>query len=143
MGDYGIFTLTDSEFDTAVTLTKEALATQGFGILTEIDVKATMKAKLDVELEPHIILGACNPPFAYQALEADPDIALLLPCNVTIRSTVNGTLVSVIAPKALVQMGGPAMEPLAGEVERRLRLALEMLPGAKVSPAISEPAETV
>ncbi len=135
MGDYGIFTLTESEFEKAVEQTKEALATQGFGVLSEIDVKATLKAKLDVDVEPHIILGACNPPFAYQVLETDPDIALLLPCNVTIRTTDKGTLVSVIDPKTLAQLGGPAMEPLAEEVERRLRLALEALPGAKLTPA--------
>lgn len=134
MGDYGISTLTENDFETTVALTKEALATQGFGILTEIDVQATLKTKLDVDVEPHIILGACNPPFAYQALKADPDVALLLPCNVTIRNSDEGTLVSAIAPQALVKLAGPVIGSLAEELERRLRLVLERLPGAKLSP---------
>ncbi len=134
MGNYGITTHTNSDFETAVVMGREALATQGFKVITEIDMQATLKAKLDVDTDSYIIMGFCNPSFVHQILQADPDVGLLLPCNVTVRDTAEGTLVSVIDPRVLARLGGPAMEPLAQEVEHRLRAALASLPGARLSP---------
>ena len=85
MSDYGIATTLDTDFADAVTRTRDALATQGFGVLTEIDVAATLKTKLDMDMAPYLILGACNPPLAHQAITADAAIGLLLPCNVVVR----------------------------------------------------------
>ncbi len=117
-------TLSQSEADSLV---REALAGEGFGILTEIDVSATLKKKLDVDLPPYTILGACAPPLAHQAIQTDPDIGLLLPCNVVVRDggAPGTTIVQAIDP--VVQLGvtgNEALEPLAREVRARLERAL-------------------
>ncbi len=108
--------------------TREALAEQGFGVLTEIDVRATMKAKLGVEVPAQVILGACNPSLAYSALEEEPSLGLLLPCNVTVREGPVGTIVEVIDPTILVTFAqNPALEPIAAEAARSLVSMLETL----------------
>ena len=101
---------------------RAALADEGFGVLTEIDVAATLKAKLDIERAPLVILGACNPSFANRALDIDPTVALVLPCNVTLESTDAGTRVRAVDPRAL--MDDPRFVELAEEVAERLRAAL-------------------
>ena len=106
---------------------REELQKEGFGVLTEIDVKATLKKKLDVDFKPYKILGACNPPLAHQALLAEEDIGLLLPCNVVVyEGEAEGTsVVAVISPKAQLGITGRAdITPLAEEVEARMRRAL-------------------
>ncbi|GHE97281.1 DUF302 domain-containing protein [Streptomyces fumanus] len=117
-----------TDFDTAVTAVREALADQGFGVLTEIDVKATLKAKLGHDMEDYLILGACNPPLAHQALEADRSIGLLLPCNVVVRRDGDTTLVQALDPGTMVALTGlPALEPIAADATTRLDAALASL----------------
>ncbi len=127
--NYGTSTTVDLSFDDAVTATRAALADQGFGVLTEIDVQATMKAKLDVDVEPQLILGACNPHLAHQALQAEPDIGLLLPCNVVIRQSDTAVLVSALDPQLMVTLpDNPALQAVADDAAQRLAAALQALP---------------
>lgn len=124
---YGIATTVTLPYEEAVERTREALAAEGFGILTEIDVKATLKKKLDVDFRPYVILGACNPPLAHQALTAERDIGLLLPCNVVIYAAdePGRSVVAAMDPvEALALTGNEAIRPLATEVRARLERAL-------------------
>ncbi|MEZ4480704.1 MAG: DUF302 domain-containing protein [Dehalococcoidia bacterium] len=115
-------------YDQAVAKTKDALKAQGFGVLTEIDMKATLKAKLDADLDPYIILGACNPPLAHRAITADPEVGLLLPCNVVVRSSGGKTIVEAMDPAAAMGIvGNPAVEAVANEAKERLEKALAAL----------------
>ena len=125
---YGTTVVLDLPFADAVAAVRVALSDQGFGVLTEIDVQATMKAKLDADLPPYLILGACNPPLAYRALQAEPSVGLLLPCNVIIRQTDQGTVVEAIDPMTMVSISGnPALQPVVDEVVVRLNAALAAL----------------
>lgn len=117
-------------FAEAVTRTREALAEQGFGVLTEIDVQATLRQKRGVEMEPYLILGACAPDLAQQALEADRGIGVLLPCNVVVSQAGDGSTVQVIDPQTMVSMTGRSeLQPMADEAGRRLDAALAALSG--------------
>ena len=117
-------------FAAAVQRVKDALAAEGFGILCEIDVAATMKRKLDVEFRPYVILGACNPPLAHRALTAEPDIGLLLPCNVVVYAddVAERSVVAALDPVAALGLTGNAdLAPLAQMVKDRLSRALESI----------------
>ncbi|MFF8598935.1 DUF302 domain-containing protein [Streptomyces sp. NPDC015232] len=130
--DYGIPVTLDLPFAEAVDRVRAALAEQGFGILTEIDVRATLKTKIGAEMEDYLILGACNPPLAHRALEADRHIGLLLPCNVVVRAAEEPgrTVVEAMDPQLMVSVTGrPELAPVAEEAGARLRAALGALVG--------------
>lgn len=116
-------------FDQAVTHVTEALKAEGFGVLTEIDIKETLKKKLDVDVGRYHILGACNPPLAYKALQAEPHIGLMLPCNVIVRETDGGGVeVSAVDPVASMQaVENPALGEIAGDVRDKLRTVIDSL----------------
>jgi uncharacterized protein (DUF302 family) len=118
-------------FDDAVNRTREALSEQGFGVLTEIDVKATLKQKLGEDMEDYLILGACNPPLAHRAVSIDRQIGLLLPCNVVVRSDpdeADVVIVEAMDPQVLVDVTGEAeLRPVADEVATKLRAAIDAL----------------
>lgn len=106
----------------------KALVAEGFGVLTEIDVKATLKKKLDVDFRPYVILGACNPHLAHRALQGDPQIGLLLPCNVVVQESAGGALVSIASPRVMFSVvRRDDLEPIAAEVETKLRRVLDAL----------------
>jgi uncharacterized protein (DUF302 family) len=127
---YALSKTVDLTYDEAVAATKAALADQGFGVLTEIDLKATLKAKIDADIPPQVILGACRPPLAKRAIEIDPSIGTLLPCNVVIREDESGsTLVEALDPATMVELtGNQALQEVAGDARERLVNALDSLP---------------
>ncbi|MCK9189464.1 DUF302 domain-containing protein [Acidithiobacillus sp.] len=130
MTTYAFSTTTTGSFPAALAKVTEALKAEGFGVLTEIDVAATLKAKLGIDSRPYRILGACNPQFAHQAIEADPDIGLLLPCNVIVREEANGQVtVGFMDPAAVLGMVGNPQVTAIGEAVRaklvRVKASLE------------------
>jgi uncharacterized protein (DUF302 family) len=127
---YGLKIEVPLPFEQAVERTTAALKDQGFGVLTTIDVKATLKAKLDRDFRKYTILGACNPPLASRALDADVDVGLLLPCNVVVYElTAERSVVAAMAPKIMVQVApeSAGLEAVASEADGRLRAALQAL----------------
>ncbi len=119
--EYGLKTKTSLSYDKAIEKVKEELSKEGFGVLTEIDVKATLKKKINVEFDNYIILGACNPKLAYQALLAEQDIGLLLPCNVIVYEKEDEIYISAIDPAvAMAFVENPALECIAKEVREKL-----------------------
>ena len=128
---YGMSVTLDRPFDDVVTEVRDALAGQGFGVVSEIDMQATLRTKLGVEIDRQLILGACNPGYAHRSLQVDPSIGLLLPCNVVIRCTDAGTVVEMINPQMLVQVTeNPDMQQIAHEVTEKLESAMRTLRGA-------------
>ncbi|HEU5344525.1 MAG TPA: DUF302 domain-containing protein [Ktedonobacterales bacterium] len=130
---YGFGRTLAAGFDDAIARVTEALKVEGFGVLTTIDVRATMKAKLDAEFPPYVILGACNPPLAHRALTTDPDVGLLLPCNVVVRAlpTREGqpqTRVEVVDPESMLAVASsPDLEAVAREARARLERVVAAL----------------
>ena len=116
----------DLSYDQAVTATKAALQEQGFGTLTEIDLRQTLKDKLDVDIDPQVIIGACNPQLAYRALRVDPRVATLLPCNVVVRTERGHTVVEALDPAMMDDVSGvPELADVADDAARRIQLALD------------------
>lgn len=127
---YGLRVNVPLDYDEAVERTTAALKQEGFGVLTTIDVKQTLKQKLDADFRKYIILGACNPPLAHRALQAEVDIGLLLPCNVIVYETGPGqSVVAAMAPMPMIGLVGqnPGLAPVAREADERLRRVLKSL----------------
>ncbi|MBE1494056.1 uncharacterized protein (DUF302 family) [Amycolatopsis lexingtonensis] len=128
---YDLSTTLDLPYEKAVDAVRAALKDQGFGVLTEIDVQATMREKLGADMEPYVILGACNPPLAHRALEADRMIGLLLPCNVVVRADGDDrSLVQALDPQVMITVPErEELRPVADEAGKRIRAALDSLAG--------------
>ena len=130
---YGLGITVALAHDDALQRTRAALAAEGFGVLTEIDLAATLRGKLGVAMSAYTILGACNPPLAHQAVSAEPDIGLLLPCNVIVRAgdDPGSSVIAALDPVAALRLAdNQAIEPMAAEVRRRLERALDAVRAA-------------
>jgi uncharacterized protein (DUF302 family) len=128
--DYRMSATIDLPYDRAVERTREALAAEGFGVLSEIDVKGTFQKKLDVAFRPYVILGACNPPLAHRALTSEIDIGVLLPCNVVVYAAdePGKSVVSAVNPElSMSTVGNESLRPMAAEVKARLDRVLDRL----------------
>lgn len=125
------YTLTrtvDGPFAETLQAVRSALQEQGFGILTEIDLQATLKAKIDADIEPQVILGACRPPLAHAAVQAEPSVGVLLPCNVVVRSSQAGTVVEAMDPAVMVELtGNQSLADVATDAKGRIEAALAQL----------------
>ena len=127
-GAYGIGRYLDETYETALPRVVDALKAEGFGVITEIDMQKTMKAKLGVDVAPHTILGACNPKLAHAALEIEPDLGVLLPCNVVVYATDKGTRVTAVNAGTMIGMvGNEELDPIAAQIQERLDRVLESL----------------
>lgn len=135
--DLGITTIVSLPYDQAVERAIAALKEQGFGVLTEIDVKATLKKKLDVDFQRYVILGACNPPLAHKALSTALDVGLMLPCNVVVYENVDGTsTVSALNPMAAIGVvGNPALDEVARAATDKLTVVIRSLDEFSTGPA--------
>lgn len=123
---YGFSKITGYGFEQAIEKVTEELKKEGFGVLTSIDVKETLKKKINVDFKKYTILGACNPPLAYQALQAEEELGLLLPCNVIVYEKNDKTIVSVFDPNIMAYLiDNPQMKPVAEEVKSKLKRVLE------------------
>lgn len=128
---FAMSTTVDLDFDRTVAALREALAAQGFGVLTEVDLSRTLKTKLDKDVPRQLLLGACNPAFAYRALQAEERVGLLLPCSLAVRAAADGrTVVEAMDPEAMVRLtGNPALTDVADDVRAGLSAALAALGG--------------
>ena len=135
ISSYTLGTTVDRPYDETVRAVRDALEAQGFGVLTEIDLRATLQQKLGVDVPPQVILGACRPPLAYEALQADPSIATVLPCNVVVRAIGDtSTVVEAFDPRAMTGLSGDgALDSVAADARRRLTAVLAALTGEDVA----------
>jgi len=132
--DYGIRIRLTTPYATVVQRVRDALKEQGFGVLTEIDVRATLRQKLGEDIEDYVIFGACNPALAYRALQADRQVGLPLPCNVVVRADDSGAIVEALDPEVMAAVSGNSETSVADEAARRLNAALEALAAATLEP---------
>ena len=127
-GHYGIVVKTSKPYEEALEATKTALKAEGFGVLSEIDIAGALKKKLDVDFRPYVILGACNPVLAHKALLAEPQIGLMLPCNVVVQAAEGGSTVSIADPKAMFTVvSNPTLVEVANDADARLRRVIAAL----------------
>jgi uncharacterized protein (DUF302 family) len=141
---YGFGATLSVPYEEAVAEMKEALKAEGFGILSEIDVERTLREKLGAEMKPYVILGACHPQLAHQALGVEPDLGLLLPCNVVVRAHGAGSRVDIADPETLLGVtGNQKLEAIAREAKQRLQRALAALPGNEAGARTAPPATEV
>jgi uncharacterized protein (DUF302 family) len=125
MAAYAITRDLDASFNDTVARITASLAEQGFGVLTTIDVRDTLKKKLDLDVDPYVILGACNPQLASRGLKTEPDLGVLLPCNVVVRTVGESTHIAAMEPFAALQLAdNPDLEPLAAEARERIQKAV-------------------
>jgi uncharacterized protein (DUF302 family) len=125
---YGFGTTVQLPYEEAIQHVKDALKAEGFGVLTEIDVRETLREKLGLQMEPYLILGACNPVLAHRALEQEPDIGLLLPCNVVVRAVDEGCRVEIADPEAMLGIvGSQPLDTIAEEAKQRLQRVVAAL----------------
>ena len=130
IADYGLRARLDMPYEQAVEKVTAALKEEGFGVLTEIDVKATLKKKLDADFRRYVILGACNPPLAHQALSTELEIGLLLPCNVIVYEEDGGSMLSIVDPISMLGVVESAeLEPVADDARARLERVIEAVSG--------------
>lgn len=130
VADYAYRTKLDLPYEEAIEKVTGALKEEGFGVLTEIDVKATLKKKLDADFRKYVILGACNPPLAHRALSTELEIGLLLPCNVIVYEEDGGSVVSIVDPISMLGVvENPELEPVAQEARTRLKRVIEAVGG--------------
>jgi len=129
MSGYTLGTTVDHPYEETLRAVRDALEAQGFGVLTEIDLRATLKRKLDVDVPPQVILGACRPPLAYEALQVDPSIATVLPCNVVVRAIDDtATVVEAFDPRAMMGLSGDrGLDSVAEDARRRITAMLAAL----------------
>jgi len=126
--NYGITRTVSTGYDETIARVRELLKEEGFGVLTEIDVRRTLKEKIDKDVEPYVILGACNPKLAARALELEPDIGLLLPCNVIVSTRAGETHVGVVNPQSMVEFtSNPDLAEVSHEADARLRRVMDRL----------------
>lgn len=128
--EYGFGIELKTPYEQAIAAVTDALKAEGFGVLTTIDVQRTLREKLGAEMEPYVILGACNPPLAHRALSADREIGLLLPCNVVVRATETGSRVDIVDPQAMMGIvGNDALNEVASEARQKLQQVVGRLAG--------------
>ena len=128
--EYGFGIELKTPYEQAIAAVTDALKAEGFGVLTTIDVQRTLREKLGAEMEPYVILGACNPPLAHRALSADREIGLLLPCNVVVRATEKGSRVDIVDPQAMMGIvGNVALNEVASEARQKLQQVVGRLAG--------------
>jgi uncharacterized protein (DUF302 family) len=129
---YGFGATVHTPYEEVIPLVKEALKAEGFGVLTEINVRQTLSDKLGAEMEPYLILGACNPILAHRALEQEPEIGLLLPCNVVVRAVDGGCRVEIADPEAMLGIvGKDQLDIIAKEAKQRLLRVIAALEGSQ------------
>lgn len=128
--DYTLSSTTELDFPDAVEQVRAELKNEGFGVLCDIDVQATLQEKLGIEGEPYVILGACNPPYAHQALEAEPELGVLLPCNVAVYRRDGGTHIAAVDPERMLSIvGNEQLAPIATQMREKLGRVVERAAG--------------
>ena len=130
---YGLSIILDLSLEPAIAAVKDALKEEGFGVLTEIDVRKTLREKIGADFQPYVILGACNPPLAFAALQDDIEAGLLLPCNVTVRQEGSGSVVSILDPLVMAKLSpAPGLDEISRLARQKLERVVDRLSGKEI-----------